>query len=110
MGAFLPHRRRGQLHSGKGGPKVEDPYVGCEPSKKDSRFLPEAWTRVGETHFDNSELELAMAAVNMHRVGGSGFTAIGKAVGGARSITLNWSSTDEMFDALAVARQLIDVL
>lgn len=48
-------------------------------------------------------IELAMAAVNMHRVGGSGFTAIGKAVGGARSVTLNWSSTDQMFDALAVA-------
>jgi tetratricopeptide (TPR) repeat protein len=44
------------------GQKVEDPYTTCEPVKKDSRFLPEAWTRVGEFHFDNSELELAIAA------------------------------------------------
>jgi tetratricopeptide (TPR) repeat protein len=44
------------------GQKVEDPYTSCEPIKKDSRFLPEAWTRVGEAHFDNSELELAIAA------------------------------------------------
>ncbi|MCA1663939.1 MAG: tetratricopeptide repeat protein, partial [Myxococcales bacterium] len=34
----------------------------CKPVKEDSRFLPEAWTRVGEYHFDNSELELAIAA------------------------------------------------
>jgi tetratricopeptide (TPR) repeat protein len=47
---------------GKGHTKVEDPYSTCEPIKKDSRFLPEAWTRVGEFHFDNSELELAIAA------------------------------------------------
>jgi tetratricopeptide (TPR) repeat protein len=44
------------------GQKVEDPYKSCEPVKADSRFLPEAWTRVGEYHFDNSELELAIAA------------------------------------------------
>ncbi len=44
--------------------KVADPYTDCEPVKKDSRFLPEAWTRVGEAHFDNSELELAIAAYN----------------------------------------------
>ncbi|MFI5288790.1 MAG: tetratricopeptide repeat protein [Polyangia bacterium] len=42
--------------------KVPDPYLGCVPIKKDSRFLPEAWTRIGETHFDESELELAIAA------------------------------------------------
>jgi len=42
--------------------KVENPYTGCKPVKEDSRFLPEAWTRVGEYHFDNSELELAIAA------------------------------------------------
>ena len=46
------------------GAKVEDPYVTCVPIKSDSRFLPEAWTRVGEFHFDNSELELAIAAYN----------------------------------------------
>jgi tetratricopeptide (TPR) repeat protein len=44
------------------GPKIEDPYKECKPIKDDSRFLPEAWTRVGEYHFDNSELELAAAA------------------------------------------------
>jgi tetratricopeptide (TPR) repeat protein len=42
--------------------KVDDPYAQCTPLKPDSRFLPEAWTRVGEYHFDNSELELAIAA------------------------------------------------
>ena len=44
------------------GPKIVDPYTDCKPIKADSRFLPEAWTRVGESHFDNSELELAIAA------------------------------------------------
>jgi tetratricopeptide (TPR) repeat protein len=45
-----------------GNRKFENPYAECVPVKKDSRFLPEAWTRVGEYHFDNSELELAIAA------------------------------------------------
>ncbi len=36
------------------GPKIVDPYTDCKPIKADSRFLPEAWTRVGEFHFDNS--------------------------------------------------------
>src|SRR5437773_8194857 len=44
------------------GAKVENPYSECKPVKDDSRFLPEAWTRVGEYHFDNSELELAISA------------------------------------------------
>jgi cellulose synthase operon protein C len=44
------------------GLKGDDRYATCEPVKKDSRFLPEAWTRVGEFHFDNSELEGAIAA------------------------------------------------
>ena len=35
--------------------------------RKDSKFLPEAWTRVGEFHFDNpNELRLAIAA--FHKV------------------------------------------
>jgi tetratricopeptide (TPR) repeat protein len=39
------------------------PYKGCTPVKKDSKFLPEAWTRVGEFHFDQpTELKLAIAA------------------------------------------------
>ncbi len=42
--------------------KTENPYADCEPVKANSRFLPEAWTRIGEYHFDNSELELAIAA------------------------------------------------
>lgn len=49
----------------KGGVKLtkfDDPYLQCTPVKADSRFLPEAWTRIGEYHFDNSELELAIAA------------------------------------------------
>jgi hypothetical protein len=48
-------------------------------------------------------LELAMAAMNMDVHGGSGFRAIGEAVRNARSIALNWSSTDEMLDALGLA-------
>ena len=28
--------------------RIENPYAGCVPVKKDSRFLPEAWTRIGE--------------------------------------------------------------
>src|SRR5262249_43151126 len=51
-----------QPSKGRHGAKIEDPYVGCEPIKKDSRFLPEAWTPVGETHFDGTELELYIAA------------------------------------------------
>jgi tetratricopeptide (TPR) repeat protein len=42
--------------------KVDNPYAECKPVTDNSRFLPEAWTRVGEYHFDNSELELAIAA------------------------------------------------
>jgi tetratricopeptide (TPR) repeat protein len=41
----------------------EDAYDGCVPVRKDSKFLPEAWTRVGEFHFDSpQELKLAIAA------------------------------------------------
>lgn len=54
--AVTPSRSRA------GRDQVADPYVSCRPAKSDSRFLPEAWTRVGEFHFDNSELELAIAA------------------------------------------------
>src|SRR5881394_3196643 len=39
-----------------------DTYKGCEPIRKESKFLPEAWTRVGEMHFDNGELPLAISA------------------------------------------------
>ena len=42
--------------------KMSTVYEGCEPVRPSSRFLPEAWTRVGEFHFDGSELELAIAA------------------------------------------------
>ena len=35
----------------------------CTPVRKESKFIPEAWTRVGEFHFDNpNELRLAIAA------------------------------------------------
>ncbi|MFI5307271.1 MAG: tetratricopeptide repeat protein [Polyangiales bacterium] len=30
----------------------EDPYAGCEPLVKDSKFWAETWLRVGEYHFD----------------------------------------------------------
>ena len=39
-----------------------DPYTTCKPVKNDSRFNPEAWTRIGEYHFDYNELELAISA------------------------------------------------
>lgn len=51
----------------------------------------------------DTALELAMAAMNMDVLGGSGFRAIGEAVRNARSIALNWSSTDEMLEALGLA-------
>jgi cellulose synthase operon protein C len=41
----------------------DEAYKSCTPVRKDSKFLPEAWTRVGEFHFDSpSELKLAIAA------------------------------------------------
>ena len=42
--------------------QFQDPYAGCTAIKEDSRFVPEAWTRIGEYHFDGNELELAIAA------------------------------------------------
>lgn len=42
--------------------KVGDPYKACRPVRPDSKFLPEAWTRVGEMHFDNGELPQAISA------------------------------------------------
>jgi tetratricopeptide (TPR) repeat protein len=41
---------------------LTDIYKGCVPIKKDSKFLPEAWTRVGEMHFDTGELPMAISA------------------------------------------------
>ena len=44
-------------------PSGEDPYKECTPVRKDSKFLPEAWTRIGEFHFDApNELRFAIAA------------------------------------------------
>ncbi|HEX3902575.1 MAG TPA: tetratricopeptide repeat protein [Polyangia bacterium] len=41
----------------------DEAYKSCTPVRKDSKFLPEAWTRVGEFHFDQpNELKLAIAA------------------------------------------------
>jgi hypothetical protein len=48
-------------------------------------------------------LELAIAAMNLNALGGSGFRAIGEAVRNARSVAINWSSRDEMLEALALA-------
>jgi cellulose synthase operon protein C len=40
----------------------DDPYKDCKPVKE-SKFIPEAWTRVGEFHFDSpNELRLAISA------------------------------------------------
>ena len=41
---------------------LTDVYKDCEPVRKDSKFLPEAWTRIGEMHFDNGELAQAISA------------------------------------------------
>ncbi len=41
---------------------IVDTYKDCVPVKKDSKFLAEAWTRVGEMHFDAAELGLAISA------------------------------------------------
>jgi tetratricopeptide (TPR) repeat protein len=41
----------------------EEFYKQCTPVRKESKFIPEAWTRIGEFHFDNpNELRLAIAA------------------------------------------------
>ncbi|HVZ86422.1 MAG TPA: tetratricopeptide repeat protein [Polyangia bacterium] len=41
----------------------DEAYRGCVAVRKDSKFIPEAWTRIGEFHFDNpNELKLAIAA------------------------------------------------
>ena len=44
------------------GRALRDVYGDCKPVRPDSKFLPEAWTRVGEMHFDNGELEEAISA------------------------------------------------
>ncbi len=43
------------------GPFV-DPYQTCQPRAAKSRFNSEAWTRIGEYHFDYNEVDLAIAA------------------------------------------------
>ena len=48
--------------TGLGKGPVVDYYKDCTPIKKDSKFLPEAWTRVGEMHFDAAELSYAISA------------------------------------------------
>lgn len=45
-----------------GGRPLKDVYGECKPVRPDSKFLAEAWTRVGEIHFDNGELEEAISA------------------------------------------------
>ena len=41
----------------------EEFYKECTPVRKESKFIPEAWTRIGEFHFDNpNELKFAIAA------------------------------------------------
>jgi len=42
---------------------LDDHYKDCAPARKDSKFLAEAWTRIGEMHFDAAnELSMAIAA------------------------------------------------
>jgi tetratricopeptide (TPR) repeat protein len=42
--------------------RTQNPYNGCTPLQGESRFLAEAWTRIGEHHFDRGELEPAIYA------------------------------------------------
>ena len=44
------------------GRSLKDIYGECKPVRPESKFLAEAWTRVGEIHFDNGELEEAISA------------------------------------------------
>jgi tetratricopeptide (TPR) repeat protein len=47
----------------KAGPAVPaDMYGACQPVRKQSKFVPEAWTRIGEMHFDAAELTQAISA------------------------------------------------
>ena len=43
-------------------PSSGDPYAGCAPLRPGSPFLPEAWMRLGELHFDAAEHDAARAA------------------------------------------------
>lgn len=51
-----------EVVAGTNGRALKDVYEDCKPVKPDSKFLPEAWTRVGEIHFDTGELEEAISA------------------------------------------------
>jgi hypothetical protein len=51
-------------------------------------------------------LELSLAAMNLQVLGGNGFRAIAEAVANSASVAVNWSSKDEMLDALADATRL----
>ena len=42
-----------------------DPYKTCLPLVKAPKLVEEAWVRIGEQHFDNNELKLAIAAYSM---------------------------------------------
>ena len=53
-----------------------------------------------------STLELSVAAMNLRVLGGKGFRAIAQAVAKSASIAVNWSSKDEMLDALVNAASL----
>jgi tetratricopeptide (TPR) repeat protein len=47
----------------KAGPAVPaDMYGACHPVRNQSKFVPEAWTRIGEMHFDAAELTQAISA------------------------------------------------
>jgi tetratricopeptide (TPR) repeat protein len=55
-----PHKL--PVSTGVGTGQEVDYYKDCVPTRKDSKFLPEAWTRVGEMHFDAAELAYAISA------------------------------------------------
>jgi cellulose synthase operon protein C len=58
-------KKKGKAVVAKAPPKPvvrDDIYKTCEPVRKGSKFLPEAWTRIGEMHFDAAQLPQAISA------------------------------------------------
>ena len=58
-----PDAEAGAARAGAPRRRDEEFYKECTPVRKESKFIPEAWTRIGEFHFDNpNELQFAIAA------------------------------------------------
>ena len=59
--AAAPSRRRGDKAGGRRRRRPTSTRT-AQPVRKDSKFVPEAWTRIGEMHFDAAELPQAISA------------------------------------------------